>query len=168
MQEIFINLKEYLIIKNFLEVLNGLDNTILLLAISLPIGFVLSLIFALGRVSKFNLISKAIASYIFVIRGTPLLVQIYLIYFGLGQIKGIQDTFLWYILESSLWCGVIALTLNTVAYGAEIFRGGIQSINKGQIESGLALGFSKFMMLRKIIFPIAIRKVLPAYGNELI
>jgi octopine/nopaline transport system permease protein len=168
MQEIFIILKEYLIIKNFFIVLKGLDNTLLLLVISLPIGFFLSLIFALGRVSKFTFISKSIAAYIFVIRGTPLLVQIYLIYFGLGQIKLFQETFLWYIFESSLWCGVIALTLNTVAYGAEIFRGGIQSINKGEVESGLALGFSKFMMLRKIIFPIAIRKVLPAYGNELI
>ena len=71
--------------------------------------------------------------------------------------------------KRTFWCGVIALTVNTVAYGAEIFRGGgYKSIEKGQVESGLSLGFSKFLLLRKIILPIAIRKVLPSYGNELI
>ena len=168
MEDFFLTIKELLIIKNFFLVIRGLDNTLLLLIISLPIGFVLSLIFALGRVSKIRIISKSIAAYIFIIRGTPLLVQIYLIYFGLGSIKAIRDSFLWYLLKEPFWCGVIALTINTVAYGSEIFRGGIQSINKEQIESGKALGFGKIMMMRKIILPIAIRKVLPSYGNELI
>ena len=168
MEDFFLTIKELLIIKNFFLVIRGLDNTLLLLIISLPIGFVLSLIFALGRVSKISIISKSIAAYIFIIRGTPLLVQIYLIYFGLGSIKAIRDSFLWYLLKEPFWCGVLALTINTVAYGSEIFRGGIQSINKEQIESGKALGFGKIMMMRKIILPIAIRKVLPSYGNELI
>ena len=168
MEDILKYLNDYLIIKNFFAVLKGLDNTILLLIISLPIGFIISLLFALGRVSNITLISKSVASYIFVVRGTPLLVQIYLIYFGLGSIKVIRESFLWYLLKEPFWCGVIALTVNTVAYGAEIFRGGIQSISKGQIESGQSLGFGKYMMLRKIIIPIAIRKVLPSYGNELI
>ena len=161
-------IKETLIFKNFFIVLSGLDNTLLLLLISLPTGFILALIFALGRVSKMKILSSTIAFYIFVIRGTPLLVQIYLIYFGLGSIKFIRESFLWYALKEPFWCGVIALTINTVAYGAEIFRGGIQSIEKGQVESGLSLGFGKFMLLRKVILPIAIRKVLPSYGNELI
>ena len=168
MIEIINNFQNSLIYKNFFIVLSGLDNTILLLLISLPLGFVLALIFALGRVSKIKILSRTIASYIFIIRGTPLLVQIYLIYFGLGSVKFIRESFLWYALKEPFWCGVIALTINTVAYGAEIFRGGIQSIEKGQVESGLSLGFSKFMLLRKIILPIAIRKVLPSYGNELI
>ena len=165
----FLNtIQNSLIYKNFFLVLSGLDNTILLLLISLPLGFVLALLFALGRVSKITLLSRTIASYIFVIRGTPLLVQIYLIYFGLGSVKLIRESFLWYALKEPFWCGVIALTINTVAYGAEIFRGGIQSIEKSQVESGLSLGFGKFLLLRKIILPIAIRKVLPSYGNELI
>ena len=168
MIEIINNFQNSLIYKNFFIVLSGLDNTILLLLISLPLGFVLALIFALGRVSKIKILSRTIASYIFIIRGTPLLVQIYLIYFGLGSVKFIRESFLWYALKEPFWCGVIALTVNTVAYGAEIFRGGIQSIEKGQVESGLSLGFSKFLLLRKIILPIAIRKVLPSYGNELI
>ena len=168
MIEFLNSIQNSLIYKNFFLVLSGLDNTILLLLISLPLGFVLALLFALGRVSKITLLSRTIASYIFVIRGTPLLVQIYLIYFGLGSVKFIRESFLWYALKEPFWCGVLALTINTVAYGAEIFRGGIQSIEKGQVESGLSLGFGRFMLLRKIILPIAIRKVLPSYGNELI
>ncbi len=168
MIEFLNSIQNSLIYKNFFLVLSGLDNTILLLLISLPLGFVLALLFALGRVSKIILLSRTIASYIFVIRGTPLLVQIYLIYFGLGSVKFIRESFLWYALKEPFWCGVIALTINTVAYGAEIFRGGIQSIEKSQVESGLSLGFGKFLLLRKIILPIAIRKVLPSYGNELI
>jgi len=168
MIEFLNSIQNSLIYKNFFLVLSGLDNTILLLLISLPLGFVLALLFALGRVSKIAFLSRTIASYIFVIRGTPLLVQIYLIYFGLGSVKFIRESFLWYALKEPFWCGVIALTINTVAYGAEIFRGGIQSIEKSQVESGLSLGFGKFLLLRKIILPIAIRKVLPSYGNELI
>ena len=168
MIEFLNSIQNSLVYKNFFLVLSGLDNTILLLLISLPLGFVLALLFALGRVSKITLLSRTIASYIFVIRGTPLLVQIYLIYFGLGSVKFIRESFLWYALKEPFWCGVIALTINTVAYGAEIFRGGIQSIEKSQVESGLSLGFGKFLLLRKIILPIAIRKVLPSYGNELI
>ena len=168
MIEFLNSIQNSLIYKNFFLVLSGLDNTILLLLVSLPLGFVLALLFALGRVSKITLLSRTIASYIFVIRGTPLLVQIYLIYFGLGSVKFIRESFLWYALKEPFWCGVIALIINTVAYGAEIFRGGIQSIEKSQVESGLSLGFGKFLLLRKIILPIAIRKVLPSYGNELI
>lgn len=168
MPNFFEYLNQYLLFRNFTEVIAGLDNTLLLLIISLPIGFVLSLIFALGRVSSNKVISKSIAGYIFIVRGTPLLVQIYLIYFGLGSIKFIRESFLWYLLKEPFWCGVLALTINTVAYGSEIFRGGIQSVTKEQVESGQSLGFNKIMLLRKLIIPIALRKVLPSYGNELI
>ena len=168
MQNFLDYFNQSLLFRNFVEVLSGLDNTLLLLIISLPIGFVFSLVFALGRVSKNKILSKPIAGYIFVIRGTPLLVQIYLIYFGLGSIEFIRESFLWILLKEPFWCGVLALTINTVAYGSEIFRGGIQSVTKGQIESGLSLGLNKFMLLRKVILPIALRKVLPSYGNELI
>ena len=166
--EIYNYLMNSLIFNNFKLVFGALDETLLLLAISLPLGFVLSLIMALGRISKNIFISKPIAAYIFTIRGTPLLVQIYLIYFGLGSVKIIRESFFWIILKEPFWCGVLALTINTVAYGAEIFRGGIQSVTTGQIESGKSLGFSKINLYRRIIFPIALRQVLPSYGNELI
>ena len=166
--EFFNSFQESLIFINFFKVLKALDQTLLLLLASLPIGFILSLIFALGRVSKNKFLSKTIEYYIFIIRGTPLLVQIYLIYFGLGSIKVIRDSFLWIILKEPFWCGVLALTINTVAYGSEIFRGGIQAVSQGQIESGKSLGFSRIGIYRRIIFPIALRRVLPIYGNELI
>ena len=166
--EFFNSFQESLIFINFFKILKALDQTLLLLLASLPIGFILSLIFALGRVSKNKFLSKSIEYYIFIIRGTPLLVQIYLIYFGLGSIKVIRDSFLWIILKEPFWCGVLALTINTVAYGSEIFRGGIQAVSQGQIESGKSLGFTRIGLLRKIIFPIALRQVLPTYGNELI
>ena len=166
--EFFNSFQESLIFINFFKILKALDQTLLLLLASLPIGFILSLIFALGRVSKNKFLSKTIEYYIFIIRGTPLLVQIYLIYFGLGSIKVIRDSFLWIILKEPFWCGVLALTINTVAYGSEIFRGGIQAVSQEQIESGKSLGFTRIGLLRKIIFPIALRRVLPTYGNELI
>ena len=165
---IFLDFLDSLIIRNFFIILNALDQTLYLLMISLPLGFFLSLVFALGRVSKNIFISKTISSYIFVVRGTPLLVQIYLIYFGLGSVKAIRESFLWVVLKEPFWCGVVALTINTIAYGSEIFRGGIQSVTRGQIESGKSLGFSLVELYRRIIFPIALRNVLPAYGNELI
>ena len=166
--EFFNSFQENLIFINFFKILKALDQTLLLLVVSLPIGFVLSLIFAMGRVSKNKFLSKIIEYYIFVIRGTPLLVQIYLIYFGLGSIKVIRDSFLWIILKEPFWCGVLALTINTIAYGSEIFRGGMQAVSQGQIESGKSLGFTRIGLLRRIIFPIALRRVLPTYGNELI
>ena len=165
---IYLFLNNSLIFTNFKLILNALDETLLLLVISLPLGFVLSLVMALGRISSNKIISKVIGFYIFIVRGTPLLVQIYLIYFGLGSVKFIRESFLWILLKEPFWCGVLALTINTVAYGAEIFRGGIQSVTKGQIESGQSLGFSTFSLYRRIIFPIALRQVLPSYGNELI
>ena len=161
-------LSNSLIFTNFKLILDALDETLLLLAVSLPIGFILSLFVALGRISSNIIISKITRFYIFIVRGTPLLVQIYLIYFGLGSIKFIRESFLWILLKEPFWCGVLALTINTVAYGAEIFRGGIQAVTKGQIESGKSLGFPIFTLYRRIIFPIALRQVLPSYGNELI
>ena len=166
--EFFNSFQESLIFTNFFKILKALDQTLLLLLASLPIGFILSLIFALGRVTKIKFLSKTIEYYIFIICGTPLLVQIYLIYFGLGSIKVIRDSFLWIILKEPFWCGVLALTINTVAYGSEIFRGGIQAVSQEQIDSGKSLGFTRIGLLRKIIFPIALRRVLPTYGNELI
>jgi len=168
LSEYFLFLTDSLIFKNFKLVFQGLDQTLYLLAYSLPIGFVFSLIFALARISSNIFLSKVISFYIFVVRGTPLLVQIYLIYFGLGSVKFIRESFLWILLKEPFWCGVLALTINTVAYGAEIFRGGIQSVTKGQIESGKSLGFPIFSLYRRVVFPIALRQVLPSYGNELI
>ncbi len=157
-----------LIINNFFVILHGLDETLILIFLSLSIGFFISIPFALARISSIKILSQSIYYYIFVIRGTPLLVQIYLIYFGLGSIKAVRESFLWILLKEPFWCGVIALVINTVAYTTEIFRGGIQSVTKGQIESCKSLGMNRFTMYFKIILPCAFRQALPAYGNEMI
>ena len=157
-----------LISTNFLIILGGFDETIKLVFLSLSIGFIISIFFALIRISSIKTLSLTIYYYIFVIRGTPLLVQIYLIYFGLGSIKAIRESFLWVFLKEPFWCGVLALVLNTVAYTTEIIRGGIQSVTKGQIESCKSLGMNRFIMYYKIILPVAFRQAFPAYGNEMI
>ena len=157
-----------LISTNFLIILTGFDETIKLVFLSLSIGFLISIFFALIRISSIKPLSLTIYYYIFVIRGTPLLVQIYLIYFGLGSIKAIRESFLWVFLKEPFWCGVLALVLNTVAYTTEIIRGGIQSVTKGQIESCKSLGMNRFVMYYKIILPVAFRQAFPAYGNEMI
>ena len=157
-----------LISTNFLIILSGFDETIKLVFLSLSIGFLISIFFALIRISSIKPLSLTIYYYVFVIRGTPLLVQIYLIYFGLGSIKAIRESFLWFFLKEPFWCGVLALVLNTVAYTTEIIRGGIQSVTKGQIESCKSLGMNRFIMYYKIILPVAFRQAFPAYGNEMI
>jgi len=157
-----------LIINNFFIVLGGLDETVMLVLLSLSIGFFISIFFALARISSIKALSQSVYYYIFIIRGTPLLVQIYLIYFGLASIKAIRESFLWIFLKEPFWCGVLALVLNTVAYTTEIIRGGIQSVAKGQIESCKSLGMNRFTMYYKIILPVAFRQAFPAYGNEMI
>ena len=157
-----------LISTNFLIILGGFDETIKLVFLSLSVGFLVSIFFALIRVSSIKPLSLTIYYYIFIIRGTPLLVQIYLIYFGLESIKAIRESFLWFFLKEPFWCGVLALVLNTVAYTTEIIRGGIQSVTKGQIESCKSLGMNRFIMYYKIILPVAFRNAFPAYGNEMI
>jgi octopine/nopaline transport system permease protein len=157
-----------LIYNNFFIILSGLDETLKLVIISLSLGFIISIPFALARASSIKILSQSVYYYIFVIRGTPLLVQIYLIYYGLGTIQFIRESFLWFVLKDPFFCGILALVINTVAYTAEIFRGGIQSVTKGQIESCKSLGMSKFIMYTKIILPCAFRQALPGYGNEMI
>ena len=106
------------------------------------------------------------SSYVF--RGTPLLVQIFIIYFGLGQIEYLRSTVLWVVLKEPYWCAIIAFTLNTGAYTSEILRSAFQTIKPGIIEAGKSLGISNKIIFYKIQIPIAIRQSLPAYGNEII
>ena len=101
-------------------------------------------------------------------RGTPLLVQIFLIYYGLGQFEAIRDSFLWTFFREPFWCAILALTLNTGAYTSEIIRGGIQSVPFAQIEAARACGMGRLLLFRRIVLPLAIRQALPAYGNEII
>jgi octopine/nopaline transport system permease protein len=155
-----------LMIDSIPKILSGSRLTVLLVTISLSMGFVLAILAALLRRSKIPLLVVPIQAYVFVMRGTPLLVQIFLIYYGVGQFEIIRESIFWTVLKSPFWCAIIALTLNTTAYGSEIIRGGLESVPYGEVEAARAFGMSGALLFRRVIFPIAIRQALPAYGNE--
>ena len=157
-----------LMIETFPKLLSGLNLTIQLVTISLFLGFCLAIGLALLRLSNNTFLSFFAKTYIFYFRGTPLLVQIFLIYYGIAQFEIIRESFVWSFFKEAYWCGILALTLNTCAYSSEIIRGGIQSVPFGQIESAKSVGMSRFLLYRRIILPIAFRQALPAYGNEMI
>jgi octopine/nopaline transport system permease protein len=157
-----------LMLESIPKIFAGSRLTVLLVTISLSMGFVLAIIAALLRRSNIPLLVLPIKAYVFVMRGTPLLVQIFLIYYGIGQFEIIRQSIFWTVLKSPFWCAIIALTLNTTAYGSEIIRGGLESVQFGEVEAARAFGMSGFLLFRRIIFPIAIRQALPAYGNEVI
>ena len=157
-----------LMINSFPKLLNASVITIKLLSLSLFFGLFIGLFFAVMRMSKNIIFNKFAYGYSYLFRGTPLLVQIFIIYFGFGQIEFIRDSFLWIILKEPYWCAIIAFALNTGAYTSEILRSAFQTIKKGYIEAGKSLGISSKIIFYKIQIPIAIRQSLPAYGNEII
>ena len=157
-----------LMISSFPKLLNATLVTLKLLSLSLVFGLILGLFFAILRLSKNIFLNKFSYFYSYIFRGTPLLVQIFIIYFGLGQIEFLRSSFLWIILKEPYWCAIIAFSLNTGAYTSEILRSAFQTINKGFIEAGDSLGISKKIIFYKIQIPIAIKQSLPAYGNEII
>ena len=142
--------------------------TLKLLSVSLIIGLFIGFLFAVLRLNKNTFINKFAYGYSYLFRGTPLLVQIFIIYYGLGQIEWLRSTFLWVILKEPYWCAIIAFALNTGAYTSEILRSAFQTIKPGIIEAGKSLGISSKIIFYKIQIPVAIRQSLPAYGNEII
>ena len=98
----------------------------------------------------------------------PLLVQIFLVYYGLAQFEAVRDSLLWPVLGKAYWCAIIAFSLNTAAYTAEIIRGGMLAVPLGEREAARALGFSRWQEIRLVVLPRALRQALPAYGNEVI
>ena len=157
-----------LMVNSFPKLLNATLVTLKLLSLSLIFGLILGLFFAILRLNKNIFLNKFSYFYSYIFRGTPLLVQIFIIYFGLGQIESLRSSFLWIILKEPYWCAIIAFSLNTGAYTSEILRSAFETINKGFIEAGDSLGISKKIIFYKIQIPIAIRQSLPAYGNEII
>jgi len=148
--------------------LRGVPVTLELVLFGLLFGFLIGCLVACARMSRIPVLSRAAALYIYIVRGTPLLVQIFLIYYGLGQLDFIRDSIAWPILREEFWCAIIALSLNSGAYTSEIIRGGIESVDHGQIEAAMAYGMSRRMRMVRIVIPQAMRQFLPAYGNECI
>lgn len=148
--------------------ISGIPLTLQLAFFSIAAGAVLAVLLALMRLSDNAAFDGIARAYVFVFRGTPLLVQIFLIYYGLGQFPAIRESFAWPFLRQPYWCALLALTLNTAAYSSEIIRGGILSVPFGQIEAARACGMSRRLIFRRIIVPQGLLVALPAYGNEII
>lgn len=149
--------------------LKGLKVTAVLTFLSVLIGFNLGLGLAIMRLSSNRAVAGFAKYYSTVFRGTPLLVQIFLFYYGLGQLSFVKDNaVLWWVVSDGARCAVLALALNTAAYTSEILRGGLMSVPAGLVEAAQACGMSRLLRFRRIEFPLAIRQALPAYGNELV
>jgi len=158
-----------IIIDSIPALLGGLGLTVELTAISLLIGGAAAVPLAILRVSPNPLIWGPVFGYIFFFRGTPLLVQIFLIYYGGGQFRPVlQDMGLWVYFREPYFCALLTLTLNTAAYTAEIIRGAIQAVPHGEVEAARACGMSGQLLYRRIILPKAFRLALPAYSNEVV
>ena len=151
------------------QLVKGLWVTLTLTGLSVVIGFNLGLGLAVMRLSETGAVRGFAKGYSTLFRGTPLLVQIFLFYYGLGEFVFVRNIpALWWIFSEGSRCAVLALALNTAAYTSEILRGGFLSLPKGLVEAAQASGMSRWMLFRRIEFPLAIRQALPAYGNEVI
>ncbi|MGE3967304.1 MAG: ABC transporter permease [Dongiaceae bacterium] len=157
------------IVDNWRFLAEGVILTLEITLLSLAIGLVLAVPAALMRLSRNPLVSMPIYAYIFYFRGTPLLVQLFLIYYGSGQFREqLEAIGLWQFFREPYFCAVLTLTLNTTAYTAEILRGAIQAVPHGEVEAARACGMSGALLYRRIILPKAFRVGLPAYTNEVV
>jgi octopine/nopaline transport system permease protein len=149
------------------RLLGGLPITLELASISIAVGVVLAVLLALLRASC-RPGEWFVRAYVFVLRGSPLLLQIFMIYYGLGQFASVRTSIFWPFLRQPWWCAILALTINTAAYGSEIVRGGLTAVPSGAVEAARVAGMSRLTLYRRIVLPIALRLALPAYGNEMV
>lgn len=158
-----------LIIQSWPKLMQGAAMTLFLTAVAVPLGLALALPLAVGRLSRRKWIRIPVYWFIYVFRGTPLLIQLYLVYYGLGQFNQVLKSWgMWWFFRDELYCAFLVLTLNTGAYTAEIFRGAISGVPAGHIEAALAAGMNWFTRLRRIVLPSAFRLAWPAYTNEVV
>ena len=150
------------------DFLEGTWLTLQLVVICAILGFLLAIPVALARLSPNRLVSGLASAYSLFFRGTPLLVQLFLVYFGLGQFGVVRDSFLWPLLREPFVCALLTFVLNTAAYSGEIVRGGILAVPRGEIEAARACGMSTLQAYRLVILPRAFSICLPAYSNEVI
>jgi His/Glu/Gln/Arg/opine family amino acid ABC transporter permease subunit len=157
------------ILADWREFLHGVWVMIELTVLSTLIGLCLAVPLGLFRLSKNPFVWMPVYGYIFYFRGTPLLVQIFLIYYGAGQFRDVLEGLgLWTYFRAPFFCAVLSLTLNTAAYTAELLRGAIQAVPYGEVDAARACGMSRVLLYRRIILPIAVRIALPAYSNEVV
>lgn len=149
--------------------LSGLATTLTLVGISITLGALLSVPIAFGRMSSNRVLSSLAYGYVYFFRGTPLIAQLFLIYYGFGSFRDQMEAMgLWVFFRDAWNCALFAFTLNTAAYQAEILRGAIESVSRGQHEGAAALGLTPFQTFHRIILPQAMIVALRPYGNEII
>ncbi|NRB16386.1 MAG: ABC transporter permease subunit [Rhodobacteraceae bacterium] len=148
--------------------ITGVPLTMFLLVTSLTLGLLLGAVICYCRSARVPVLSQFFSAYVSLFRGTPLLVQLFAVYFGLGQFEFIRDSFAWPLLREAWFCAFLALGLNSAAFTSEIMRGGLLGLEKGQMEAAKAFGFSNWAKLRYVILPQLLRISIPAYSNEII
>lgn len=150
----------------------GMMTTLWLLSSSLVVGGVMAVLFALALTGPWKWLARIVGAYTFVIRGTPLLIQVYMIYYGLGQLEWIQarwdDVWPWTHFKEPAFCALLAFSLNTAGYTAEMLAGAIRETHAGEIESAQAFGMSRAAVMWRIVLPSAMRRTLPPYSNEVV
>jgi len=157
------------IVENLGRLMGGAWITVQITVTSVLLGFVIAVPAAAMRLSRNPVLRMPVQGFMFYFRGTPLLVQLFLIYYGSGQLRlELEAVGLWVWFREAWFCAVLTLTLNTAAYTAEILRGAIQGVPRGEVEAGRAVGMSGVLLFRRIVMPKAFRIALPAYGNEVV
>ncbi len=146
----------------------GLQVSLALMLICVSASFLLSVPLAIARVSRNPWLSKPVFLYTYVLRGTPLLVQLYMIYFGLAQFEWLRESIAWPLFRNAWFCAWLAFALNSTAYTTEILAGALRQTPNGEVEAARSLGLSTAAIYRRILLPSAIRRALPQYGNELV
>jgi arginine/ornithine transport system permease protein len=146
----------------------GIRTTLILLAISLASSFVLSVPLAIARISPKLWLSKPVWLFTYVMRGTPLLVQLFIIYHGLSQFEAVRESAAWVLFKNAWFCAWLAFTLNSAAYTTEIFAGALKATAIGEIEAARSYGLSGLQLYRRILLPSALRRALPQYSNEVV
>lgn len=151
-----------------ITLLQAVPMTLLLFSLSIVTGGILALVIVALRVSGNPVLSGFAKGYIFVFRGSPLLIQMFLVFYGLAQFSFIRYSFLWPFLREPVVCAILSLALCTAGYTAEIFRGGIRAVSPKEVEAARSIGMSRLLLVRRIIAPIAFRHALPAYSTEIV
>ena len=159
-------------VKNLALYWQGFLTTLALLATSLGVGAVLSLLGALALTGPWAPLRWLVSAYTYVIRGTPLLIQVYFIYYGIAQLEWIQerwnDVWPWTHFQEPFFCAALAFALNTAGYTAEMLAGAIRETSAGEIEAAQAYGMGRWQLMWRIVLPSAMRRTLPAYSNEVV
>ena len=140
----------------------------MLLVISLASSFLLAIPLAIARVSANPWVAKPVWLYTYVLRGTPLLVQLFIIYHGLAQFEAVRESMAWVLLKNAWFCAWLAFTLNSTAYTTEIFAGALKATSVGEIEAARSYGLGGWKLYSRILLPSALRRALPQYSNEVV